>query len=276
VSTAFLAGVASEAETAGYAMTIVSAPRGSVVSPVSQAAVDGLILYSVDDDSPALRVARTRQVPQVMVDQVPTPGVACVNVADRIGAGLAISHLFSLGHRRIGAVTVAAAPGECSIISRTATSTNYVARERYAGWCESAEKLGMRSLVAVSCPVNEREHGRHAAALLCQQPEPPTAIACLSNELALGLLAGLRAAGLRVPQEVSVIGFDDTPLAAMSRLPLSTIRQPYQEKGAVATRLLLDRIGPSGSNSTHRTPTHVLLPVQLITRASTGKAPPSG
>jgi DNA-binding LacI/PurR family transcriptional regulator len=275
VSARFLAGVATEAEIESYALTVVSAPRGSATSPLSQAVVDGLIVYSVDDDSAALDVVRSRGFPYVLVDQAPDTAAARVNVADRRGAQLAVEHLVALGHRRLAVVTVAAGPGATAIVPGPARSSNYVARERLAGWRRGCRSAGLAPPVVVSCPVNGREHGRDAVRLLRHLPSPPTSIACLSDELAAGVIDGLRAAGLAVPGDVSVIGFDDAPQAALSDPPLSTIQQPYRNKGALAARLLIGQLDPGREPDPGRKPVHHMLPVRLVVRASTGPVPPA-
>jgi DNA-binding LacI/PurR family transcriptional regulator len=245
VSALFLAGVAGAAVEAGHALTIVSAPRGAGRSALSKAVLDGLIVYSVDDNSPALEVARSRGFPTVSVDQRPQPGTPAVNITDRAGAAAAVAHLAERGHTSLAAVTVAAGPARrtcCGLVAATARSHNHVVRERMAGWRSGCAAAGIAPPLTVSCPVNLREHGRHAARLLLDHPAPPTGIVCLSDELAMGVMAELAARAVRVPDDVSVVGYDDSPLAAMAIPPLTTVRQPARDKGAAAARLLLDRL----------------------------------
>ncbi|MFB6720501.1 LacI family DNA-binding transcriptional regulator [Kribbella sp. NPDC056345] len=249
VATAFLSGVASVAEPAGYAMTIVSAPRSGAQGPTAQAIMDGLIVYSVDGESPALDTARSRDLPSVFVDQRPEPGVPGVNIDDRAGARLAVEHLLALGHHRLGLVSVGA-------------DSSHVAQERLAGWLAAAGDL---EPFVVSCPVNGFPEGVEAGTTLAARADRPTAIACLSDELALGVIAGLRDAGLRVPEDVSVIGFDDSPRAAPF---LTTIRQPFRQKGELAARMLLDQL-QQGKRPRRRT-----LPTELIVRHSTTRSTP--
>jgi len=268
VSALFLGGVAAAAETDGYALTIVSAPRSNADSPLSQAVMDGLIIYSVDDNSPALDLARRRGIPRVLVDQAPDAAATRVNVADRKGAELAIEHLVALGHRAVAVVTVAASPDTTSIVAASAKSTNYVARERLTGWRRACHAAGLPQPVVISCPVNGREQGREVVRLLRDLPVPPTAIACLSDEIAAGVIDQVQRAGLTVPGDVSVIGFDDAPQAALGDPPLSTIQQPYRDKGALAARLLIEQLEAAFDSS--RKPTHHVLPVHPVVRASTG------
>jgi DNA-binding LacI/PurR family transcriptional regulator len=267
VATLFLAGVASEAQRAGYALTVVSSPRGSDRSALAKAMLDGLIVYSVDDDAPGLAIARARGFPVVAVDQRPEPGIAAVNVADRDGAAAAVAHLASLGHAALAAVAVAAGPRECAFVGAGATSRNYVVRERLAGWRSACAAAGLPPLVTVSAPVNGREHGRHAARLLTAARTRATGIVCLSDELALGVIAELTARGVGVPAEVSVVGFDDSPLATLAAPNLTTVRQRPREKGAAAARLLLGRLGGAAAADP------IVLPAELVIRDSTAVPP---
>ena len=107
-------------------------------------------------------------------------------------------------------------------------------------------------------PERGLEGGRRA---LAAEPRP-TALIAAADQLALGALEAASEAGLRVPDEVSVVGFDDIPGAAWSRPALTTVRQPMLEKGEVAGRLLSD--GPDGRE--------VILPVELVVRGSTARA----
>jgi DNA-binding LacI/PurR family transcriptional regulator len=263
VSSLFLAGVASEVEPAEYALTIVSSPRGGDGGAAAKAILDGLIVYSVDDDSPGLAMVRARGFPIVSVDQEPEPTMSAVNVADRRGAASAATHLIELGHTVLAAVAVAAGPGECAFVSVDATSQNFVVRERLAGWRSACRVAGVAPPVTVSCPVNLREHGRHAARLLLSQTPQVTGIVCLSDELALGVMTELSAHTLSVPHDLSVIGFDDSPVAAMASPPLTTVRQPASEKGAAAARILLGLLG----DEPPREP--IVLETELIVRGST-------
>ncbi|MEQ7127002.1 LacI family DNA-binding transcriptional regulator [Actinopolymorpha sp. B11F2] len=268
VSTLFLAGVAGQLQEAGHALTVLSAPRSGGSGPMSRAMVDGLIVYSVDEDSPGLAVARKRAIPSVLVDQAPETGTACVNVDDRVGAEAAVAHLAAQGHAAIAGVAVAAgdsgaAAEQCVLVGNNATSRSYVVRERMVGWRHGCEDAGVPPPVMVSCPANDAEHGRHAARLLLEAVPRPTALVCLSDELALGVMAELAAQDLRVPADVSVVGFDDSPAAAMAQPPLTTVRQPARDKGALAAQLLLDRLrtGEAGSSQ--------LLATELVVRSST-------
>jgi DNA-binding LacI/PurR family transcriptional regulator len=269
VAAMFLAGAATEAQAAGYALTVLSSPRQGGTGPMPRAMLDGLLVYSVDDNSSGLAVARRRGIPAVFVDRPPetaVTGTTCVNVDDRGGAEAGMAHLAGIGHTAIAAIAVVAGPARCAVVRADATSGNHVVRERMAGWRRAAAVAGLAPPVTVSCPVNTYEHGRHAARLLLARDPVPTGVVCLSDELARGVLAELTAHGLSVPGDVSLVGFDDSPAATMAHPPLTTIRQPAREKGALATRLLIDQL-ETGAAAPART-----LPVELVVREST--APP--
>ena len=112
-------------------------------------------------------------------------------------------------------------------------------------------------------PDKLRDAGRVAGARLLDRADRPTAIIALSDVLAIGILEAAAERGISVPGELSVAGFDDVPEAAKAAPPLTTIRQPHQRKGSEAVRLLLE--GPEAES--------VLLPIELVVRASTAPAP---
>lgn len=263
VSSQFLAGLAEHAQEASYAITVVSVPRGSGSNPMAKAMVDGLVIYSVDEDSPGLDAARKRGIPAVLVDQEPQAGVPSVNIDDRAGATTAIGHLADLGHQRIGAITVAAGPTETTEVSPYAASASYVVRERMAGWRAGAERAAIPMPTTISCPANDRGHARQAIRILLEQAPSTTGIVCLTDELALGAIAELEALGHDVPRDLSVVGFDDSAAVAVSKPALTTIRQPARAKGAHAATLLIDQLRTGVAGTSH------VLQTELVVRDST-------
>ena len=174
-------------------------------------------------------------------------------------------HLTGLGHRRIALVlgwehqpaTLAAAQEE---------SICFVGRERLAGWREGLAAAGLDAgaTPVVSGPGHDRETGRIAGRRLLDRAEPPTAVLAFSDLLALGVMDAAAERSVSVPSQLSVIGFDDVAEAATATPRLTTVRQPHDEKGAAAVRLLLD---PHDRDS-------VLLPAALIVRSTTAPPPP--
>ncbi|NQX29278.1 LacI family DNA-binding transcriptional regulator [Microbacteriaceae bacterium VKM Ac-2854] len=194
------------------------------------------------------------------VDGVPTvlvggrsgsiTGADTVANDDVLGARIATRHLIDLGHRRVGHIT-----GEGGS-----------AALRRGSFTETMREAGLEPLVGGSGETTEEEGYRGAAALLDAHPDL-TALFASNDVIALGALAALRERGLANPADVSVIGYDDSPLAAARYLDLTTIDDQSAEVGAEAARMLLTRIADPSLP-----PRGVLIPPHLVTRSST--APP--
>ncbi len=118
------------------------------------------------------------------------------------------------------------------------------------------------------CPGSARELGSEAAETLLSLVPQPTALVCLSDELALGAAEAIKKSGLSVPRDVSVVGFDNVPAAAYATPGLTTVNQDHFEKGRAAARLLTEQMSGTVAPST------CILDAPVVTRASTG-APPS-
>ncbi|WBC17636.1 LacI family DNA-binding transcriptional regulator [Micromonospora sp. WMMA1998] len=202
------------------------------------------------------------------------PGWPCVRIDDVAAARTATRHLLDLGHTRIAHIS-----GDPD--DELAFTTHL---DRRRGYQEALRGAGIRP--DPSLDVESRftiDGGTRATAELLARGEPPTAIFAACDEMAMGAMSALRDAGLRVPQDVSVIGIDDHDLAGV--LGLSTIAQPAAEQGLLAARILLDPLGtrctephanlvptPRGAASDEETPASVILPTRLVVRDST--APP--
>jgi DNA-binding LacI/PurR family transcriptional regulator len=217
-------------------------------------AVDGVLVYICDPTSPDLGWLERRQLPVVVVDHNVTDGTATVNVDDRGGARRAAQHLVELGHRAIGILTLEVDPGEL----------NYPARERMLGWRDALDPAGISPTVVTST-YKTSDIAYDAARSLLDGPDRPTAVACFSDAFALAAMRAAESLGLRVPEDLSVVGFDDSPLAASARPPLTTIRQEITRKGQAAVAAIVGVMAGT-------TQEPVLLPTELVVREST--APP--
>jgi DNA-binding LacI/PurR family transcriptional regulator len=193
------------------------------------------------------------RIPFVMIDPVlePPPGVVSVGAANWQGGVMATEHLLSLGHERIAVLT---------------------ARRRTL--CGVARLAGYRSALASAGLPHRPEYIRHtgpdeAAARrqmreLLDLPQPPTAVFACSDRMALGAYDALAERGLRVPDDMSVVGFDDLPEARWASPALTTVRQPVSEMAATALRLLVRLMDGDRPESTRTE-----LSTRLITREST-------
>jgi DNA-binding LacI/PurR family transcriptional regulator len=272
VATTFLGAIAEELAPTGLALTLLSASDQPNMIPARDVPMDGALVYSCNTHSTAVEWLKRRKLPLVYVDQVAVPGIASINIDDRAGARAAAQHLVDLGHRRIAIVTLNrdAVPG--IVADPLGASTVHVQKQRMLGWFDALDIAGIRPTVAQERPIDQGGGGE-AAPLLLDSLDPPTAVLCFSDVIAYGVVQAAQARGLRVPEDLSVVGFDDNPLAQRMRPALTTVRQDVAAKGHAAAAALTAAIERSrtGSNSRVR---HVLLPAELIVRDSTARPDP--
>jgi DNA-binding LacI/PurR family transcriptional regulator len=176
----------------------------------------------------------------------------CVDVDNRAGAYQAVTHLLSLGHRRIGFIS-------------NAPLSYSGAQDRFAGYREALAEYDIPlddGLVrtAVFLP----ETGRAAMESLLSQPERPTAVFAAGDVVAIGAMRAVHRAGLRIPDDLAVIGFDDIFLAAQTQPPLTTVRVPAYGLGWTAAEILISLIRGDEEVSS------VVLETELVIRESCG------
>ncbi len=270
VAAQFLGAIARDLEVDGLALTLLSSSGTAGSVPARDVPMDAAFVYSCDPASAAVDWLRRRKVPLVFVDQTPVAGITSINIDDRSGARAAADHLVALGHRRIGIVTSDFAGPVGVVVDPLGSVIGHVGRQRLLGWLEPLTALGVTPTV-VQQNVSSDDTGRAAADLLFDLPEPPTAVLCFSDSMAYGVVQAALARGLDVPGDVSVVGFDDNPLASRMRPALTTVRQDAMAKGhaaAVELRATLERVRAGGLARAKR----LLLPTELVVRDST--APP--
>ncbi|MDA0159858.1 substrate-binding domain-containing protein [Solirubrobacter ginsenosidimutans] len=221
------------------------------------ASTDGAILILPEASGAELERAVPNGYPLAVVDpRVPVGDrIPSVAAAYRRGAYHAIEHLLALGHRRIGVIS--GPPGYAASVERAAGCREALAD---AGltldpdlWVEADFEIGP---------------GAAGAAQLLDVADPPTAIFGCNDPIACGALRAARERGLRVPEDVSIVGFDDFPLAAATTPALTTIRQPMAEIGRAGVGLIVRQLGGRQSRGPQ-----LELPTRLIVRESTGPAP---
>jgi len=271
VAMGFLGAIAEELAPTGLALTLLtsSAGQGDVV-PARDVAIDGALVYSCDPKSPAADVLMRRRLPVVFVDQTPVTGVPSVNVDDRAGARAAAQHLVDLGHREVGILSTGVHGPYGLIADPDAVPEAHVTRQRMRGWTDALGAAGITPTVFRQ--PHETPDPSAVARLLLSVTPRPTAVLCFSDALAETLVHAAEDIGLKVPRDLSVVGFDDNPLASRMRPPLTTVRQDVAAKGQAATAALkvaMERAQSGGSTRAR----HVLLPTELVVRASTA-APP--
>jgi DNA-binding LacI/PurR family transcriptional regulator len=260
----FLEGIARTGEQSSTSMLLIPSPVGDdQTAAVRNAVVDGFCIYCVSDSRDQLGAVMERRLPTVLIEGDAIPGAARVDIDQEAGASAAARHLEELGHTKVAIMAerllADRAIGWASE-ERIATATEPVSRGRVTGY---------RS-VFPGAPVFETRGNRFEAGyegaqhVLDAHPEI-TAILAETDMLAFGAQRVASERGLRIPEDLSLVGFDDIPPAARNVPPLTTVRQPLAEKGEVAYQLLQELLAGEA-------PRNVVLPVELIVREST--APP--
>ena len=239
----FLGALAGAAETARRALLLVPCPPGEdQIDGIRQAVVDGFCVFTLPDGHPIVDEVLCRDLPTVFVDGPLIEGHSFVGIDDRAAMADLASHLLGLGHDRFGVLAFrlrpdgwAGPPDE----ARIASADFRVTRERLIGIFDATSAAGLnREAVQIyEVGVNARETARDAAHIMLDRPDRPTAIVCLSDQIALGVLEATDELGLLVPLDISVTGFDDVPAAEPAGL--TTVRQPAASKGREAGQLLL-------------------------------------
>jgi LacI family transcriptional regulator, repressor for deo operon, udp, cdd, tsx, nupC, and nupG len=217
--------------------------------------VDGVLILTLPMRDSELEQLAALGVPVASVG-VPGPGVSCVSIDDAAAARVAVNHLVNLGHERIALI----GGGLSEPIHFT------VPHDRQAGYRGAMADAGLRA--PAGCEADGAftfAGGEAAMADLLALPTPPTAVFAESDEMAMGAMRTVRHSGLRCPDDISIVGFDDHELAEM--MDLTTIAQPVHEQGRVAAQMLLDRI--AGAQASDRQ-----LPTRIVLRSST--SPPGG
>jgi DNA-binding LacI/PurR family transcriptional regulator len=184
---------------------------------------------------------------------------------------VAAQHLLDLGHRHVGVLTGGLGP-EPRIVPPTAVGevVGRSGRERLLGWLDALQPAGARVVVAnhpYGCG-----NAAAAARLLLDAEDAPSAVLCFSDAMAADLVHVAEELGGRVPDDVSVIGFDDSPLAGRMRPPLTTVRQDADAKGRAAAHALHDAIERTRAGLPAE-PRRVLLPTELVVRGTTAAHP---
>lgn len=213
--------------------------------------VDGLILASAMLRDPSVGWLREQSIAHVLVNRYSDQRDLFVGADDFGGARAATQHLLSLGHRRIAHLS-----GGSGISTAVERRRGYVTAMREAGIEPDP------ALVAESGYLEET--GRAAMERLLALPEPPTAVFAVNDMAAIGAHRALLDRGLRIPEDVALVGYNDVPLASRLEPPLTTLRVPAREFGRLSAEMLVERIRTGGA-----TLRRVILPVELVVRGST-------
>ncbi|HSA52914.1 MAG TPA: LacI family DNA-binding transcriptional regulator [Yinghuangia sp.] len=267
----FFADVAKGAErtlrNAGLGVMVCNS-AGSVdeeadyLSLFAEQRVRGVLVTPADGSGRAVESLRSRGIPFVLVDRtLPFADGCSVSVDDVLGGTLAGRHLLDAGHR--------------SIVYVSGSGHLTQVRDRHLGARTAVREAGLpdSALVHIEAERLDVASGRDAGARLLGLTPRPTAVFCANDLLALGVLQALYAAGVRVPEDVALVGYDDIEFAAAAAVPLTSVRQPAARIGRTAAELLLDETentepGPRGH--AHRS---IVLNPELVVRDSSRAVP---
>jgi LacI family transcriptional regulator len=225
----------------------------SLLERLMHGTTDGGLLVLPEESNHELRILRSHGYRFVVIDPLKPVDdeIAAVSAANSAGADQGVRHLIALGHRRIGAIT-----GPAGWVAT---------EERLRGYHSALAGAGIQPDPSLVTESNfEIDGGRAATARLLQLPDPPTAIFAFNDNLAIGALQEARARGLRLPEQLSVVGFDDTGEASIVTPALTTLRQPLAEMGRMAVSLLTRLLEENRVDALH-----VELATKLIVRDST-------
>jgi DNA-binding LacI/PurR family transcriptional regulator len=269
----FLHGIARALENRGFGLLLLPYSATANSEIVRDAAIDGIILYCPPINTPLIQVMKDRRLPAVFVDYPDRPDCTTLRVRDRSGARAVAEHLIQLGHRRFGIISSRLTEdfGEgLTDWSRLTHDFYYPGKERLIGYRQALEAANIdlsRSVRIFECKFSAALFGKRAIAAFLGAGFKPTAVLAFSDMLAIGAIEQLKESGFKVPDQVSVAGFDDVPEASRTEPPLTTVRQNSEEKGRRAAMFLLEMLdGEAGKNR------HSTLPSELIVRKSTGTA----
>ena len=256
-----LQGIEDEAQRKGYAVLLGDTQHdpkreARYASMLMRKEADGLIFLGHRLPKPAAQLVRSmapRYAPIVNgCEFSPRLGVPSVHIDNAAAAAEAMDHLYRLGHRRIGIVT--------------GPLVSPLSRDRLTGATARARAERAEHDLLVAQGNFSIEAGAAAAGRLLERRDPPTAVFCFNDEMAMGMIEAARRRGVRVPRDLSVIGFDDIRFAGHMDPPLTTIAQPMREIGEGTVRMLVDIL--AGRTIA---PLSVTLPHTLVVRLSTAR-----
>jgi LacI family transcriptional regulator len=258
-----LRGMDQAAQRGGYSLLVSSShhdARGvDAASRAMRGRVDGLLVMAPDVAPGALEKVLPRSVPTVLLNgRAPSGSVSAIAVDNYGGAASMTRHLIGLGHTRIGFIAGAA--------------NNAEAQQRERGFRAALKSARIERDPSHTVRGDFTEAaGVAGARALLESAVPPTAIFAANDAMAVGALAFLRDAGIHVPTDVAVAGFDDIPVAAFLNPPLTSVRVGIAALGARAVEQLLEAVThTNATTSPALAPRREVLPTELVIRASSG------
>ncbi|MGH2429888.1 MAG: LacI family DNA-binding transcriptional regulator [Candidatus Limnocylindria bacterium] len=266
-----LRGIGDVCDAEGIAVVIVPPVRGSLARAVEGALVDGLILLGLAPNRPELELVRRSGLRVVALDVEAWSDADVIAIDDAGGSKAAAEHLAQLGHRDVAVVLIAEHPDSPFDEQQGISARRMSGIRQGFGATGDADGRDAVRLRVISTTVSEE--GGRAAFHMLQADSLPTAVLTMSDITAIGFMSAAIDGGCRVPEDLSVVGYDDIPAAAWTSPRLTTVHQPIREKGRLAARRLIDGIRSRGAQG----PATEVLPTRLVVRGSTAAVrAPSG
>jgi LacI family transcriptional regulator len=253
-------GIRKEAEASGYKVLIGEANRGieqqrQMIEAMVDRRMDGLLLIAPFGTSDELEDIGRATPTVVLGRHGPSASYDTVASDDALGSGLIVDHLYSLGHRRIA---------HLKHVGSEKNQAGMPQEVRAQGYIQAMVRNGLEEDIDIIDSRWNQEGGYRAAQLMSQRNQPPTAVHAGTDMAALGVLSGLHEAGIRVPEDFSVVGYDNAMAASLPQIGLTSVDQSGIEMGSIAARLLVERL--EGRTD----PASVLVPPKLVIRTTTG------
>lgn len=261
----FIQGVGQVCEREGMTLLLVPPLRNSMLKAIPYAAVDGFIVAGLEEDRGEVEALMQQGKPFVMVDSEVHSEAPTINIDEASGMKELVEHLIALGHRRFVVISPESGSDEGY------RSWHGTIRRRIDGVIEALDEAGIdcladgRSVIETPCT---RAGGLSAFSEIVKvYDDLPTAFICFSDVIAFGVMDAAKQAGYRIPEDLSITGFDNLAEAAYSNPPLTTIKQPIATKGRLAAECIVDTINAGYDRAMSR---HTCLPLTLLVRESVG------
>jgi len=255
----FLFGVSEVCASLGFSIMLIPPYEGSMEQAIGKAMVDGFLTLGVEKNTEVMNILERRNVPYLMVDSEPIEGVPAVNIDDYQGAKDAMNYILEKGHRNIVIV------GIKSESNRRYQEYVGTLKTRIDGYLEALNKFNIRidsNQVKLTECETTLESGKMMFNKIWESDIKPTAIVAMCDISAIGIMTAAQESGIVIPNDLSIIGFDDISCASFVSPKLTTIRQPIYVKGELAVNTLIKCINGKKDISHH------VLPTKLIIRES--------
>jgi len=252
-------GAASTARAEGLGVMLCNSGQNPVeeaeyLALFAEQRVRGVLVTPTDANAANIPSLRRHGIPYVLVDRLASSEECCsVSVDDLAGGRLAMRHLVRGGHRKIAYISGPATLNQC--------------RDRHDGAAAAVAEAGLPADTLTVLEVEQMTvaSGRDAGSRLLGLAHPPTAVFCVNDLVALGVLQSMFAAGLRVPTDMAIVGYDDIEFAAAAAVPMTSVRQPAVRIGQTAAELLIEETGDNAADHRHHP---VVFPPELVVRDS--------